>query len=362
MAVFNMLENVEDLYEIGEVLGSGHFGQVREVRERATGARWAGKFLKIRKCASSRLGMERKNVEREVEVLQALQHPNIMALKDVFESRAEVVLVLELISGGELFDFIAEKENLTESDAIDFMKQILLGVGFMHNKQIGHFDLKPENIMLSDKMAPNPDIKIIDFGLAHCLQSGEEYRCMSGTPQYISPEVINYEPLSTAVDMWSIGVITYILLSGLSPFQGDTDEETLRNIIALNYKFDDHHFSMTSAMAKDFIQKLFVKDQNERMTAEECLHHPWIKPLTRTQVANRNRSSINMKTFKKFNAKRKWKMSYNMVWMCNRLHRLKLLCKTSALAGEELRPCESDQEDTETKPASLIRRRLSNSS
>ncbi|XP_055750140.1 death-associated protein kinase 2-like isoform X2 [Salvelinus fontinalis] len=360
MAVFNMLENVEDLYEIGEVLGSGHFGQVREVRERATGALWAGKFLKIRKCASSRLGMERKNVEREVEVLQALQHPNIMALKDVFESRAEVVLVLELISGGELFDFIAEKENLTESDAIDFMKQILLGVGFMHSKQIGHFDLKPENIMLSDKMAPNPNIKIIDFGLAHCFKSGEEYRCMSGTPQYISSEVINYEPLSTAVDMWSIGVITYILLSGMSPFQGDTDEETLRNIIALNYKFDDHYFSMTSAMAKDFIQKLFVKDQNERMTAEECLHHPWIKPLTRKQVANRNRSSINMKTFKKFNAKRKWKMSYNMVWVCNRLHRLKLLCKTSALAGEEL--CESDQEDTETKPASLIRRRLSNSS
>uniref|UniRef100_A0A8C8J922 non-specific serine/threonine protein kinase n=1 Tax=Oncorhynchus tshawytscha TaxID=74940 RepID=A0A8C8J922_ONCTS len=353
MAVFNMLENVEDLYEIGEVLGSGHFGQVREVRERATGARWAGKFLKIRKCASSRLGMERKNVEREVEVLQALQHPNIMALKDVFESRAEVVLVLELISGGELFDFIAEKENLTESDAIDFMKQILLGVGFMHNKQIGHFDLKPENIMLSDKMAPNPDIKIIDFGLAHCLQSGEEYRCMSGTPQYICEYNSNLLFPDSAY---------FPRLSGLSPFQGDTDEETLRNIIALNYKFDDHHFSMTSAMAKDFIQKLFVKDQNERMTAEECLHHPWIKPLTRKQVANRNRSSINMKTFKKFNAKRKWKMSYNMVWMCNRLHRLKLLCKTSALAGEELRPCESDQEDTETKPASLIRRRLSNSS
>ncbi|CAB1350987.1 unnamed protein product, partial [Coregonus sp. 'balchen'] len=324
MAVFNQLENVEDLYEIGEVLGSGHFGQVREVRERATGARWAGKFLKIRKCASSRLGIERKSVEREVEVLQALKHPNIMALKDVFESRAEVVL-----------------ENLTESDAIEFMKQILLGVGFMHSKQIGHFDLKPENIMLSDKMAPNPDIKIIDFGLAHSFQPGEEYKCMSGTPQ-------------------SIGVITYILLSGMSPFQGDTDEETLRNIIALNYKFDDHHFSMTSAMAKDFIQKLFVKDLNERMTAEECLHHPWIKPLTRKQVANRNRSSINMKNFKKFNAKRKWKMSYNMVWVCTRLRRLKLQCKTSALAGEELRQCESDQEDTETKPASLIRRRLSN--
>ncbi|CAB1320847.1 unnamed protein product [Coregonus sp. 'balchen'] len=325
MAVFNKLDNVEDLYEIGEVIGSGHFGQVREVRERATGARWAGKFLKIRKCASSRLGVERKSVEREVEVLQALQHPNIMALKDVFESRAEVVLVLELINGGELFDFIAEKENLTESEAIEFMKQILLGVGFMHSKQIGHFDLKPENIMLSDKMAPNTDIKIIDFGLAHRFQPGEEYKCMSGTPQYIR----------------------------------DTDEETLRNIIALNYKFDDHHFSMTSAMAKDFIQKLFVKDQNERTTAENA---SFLFQTLLIEYELGNRSSINMKNFKKFNAKRKWKMSYNMVWVCNRLRRMKLLCKTSALADEELRQCESDQEDTETKPASLIRRRLSSSS
>ncbi|KAM6959144.1 death-associated protein kinase 2-like [Aplochiton taeniatus] len=361
MAVFK-LENVNDLYEIGEVLGSGHFGQVRQVNERATGSLWAGKFLKIRKNASSRLGVDRKTVEREVEVLQALQHPHIMALKDVFESRAEVVLIVELISGGELFDFIAEKENLSESEAIEFMKQILEGVSFMHSKHIVHFDLKPENIMLSEKAAPHPNIKIIDFGMAHNFQQGEEYKSMGGTPQYIPPEVINFEPLSTATDMWSIGVITFILLSGLSPFQGDTDEETLRNIIAMQYEFDEQHFRATSAMAKDFIQKLLVKDPNERMTAEDCLLHPWIKPLTRKQVANRNRASINMKNFKKLNAKRKWKMSYNMVWMCNRLGRLRLLCKNTALPDEDLRQCESDQEDSETKPASLIRRRLSSSS
>ncbi|XP_041932762.1 death-associated protein kinase 2 isoform X1 [Alosa sapidissima] len=336
MAVFK-LENVEDLYEIGEVLGSGHFGQVREVRERASGARWAGKFLKIRRGAGSRLGMERKSVEREVEVLQALQHYNIMALRDVFESRAEIVLIVELISGGELFDFIAEKESLTETEAIEFLKQILQGVSYMHSKHIGHFDLKPENVMLSSNTLPNPDVKIIDFGMAHRFIQGEEYRSMGGTPQYIAPEVINYEPLGTAADMWSMGVITYILLSGLSPFQGYTDEETLRNVVGMVYEFDDQHFSQTSAMAKDFIQKLLVKDQKERMTAEDCLLHPWIKPLTRTQIAKRNRSSINMKNFKKFNAKRKWKMSYNMVSACNRLCRLQLHCKTSALQEQEMR-------------------------
>ncbi|XP_053303408.1 death-associated protein kinase 2 isoform X5 [Pleuronectes platessa] len=297
MAVFKP-ENVEDFYEIGDVLGSGHFGQVRQVREQTTGTCWAGKFLKIRKMAGSRLGVDRSSVEHEVEILQALHHPNIVILKDVFESRAEVVLILELVSGGELFDFIAEKENLLESEAIEFMKQILEGLGFMHSKKIAHFDLKPENIMLSNKVSPDPNIKLIDFGLAHRFQQSKEYRSTSGTPQYIAPEVINNEPLGMAADMWSIGVITYILT--------------------------------TSSIAKDFIQKLLIKNPNDRMTAEECLLHPWIKPITRKQVANRNRSSINMKNFKKFNAKRKWKMSYNIVLMCNRLIQLKLLCKGSS--------------------------------
>lgn len=162
--------------------------------------------------------------------------------------------------------------------------------------------------------------------------------------------------------MWSIGVITYILLSGLSPFQGETDEETLRNIVSMNYEFEPHFFSQTTNMAKDFIQKLLVKDQSERMTAEECLIHPWIKPLNRTQIAKRNRSSINMKNFKKFNARRKWKMSFNMVSACNRLCRLQILCKARGTEQQELRDCESDQEDTGTKPASLLRRRLSSSS
>ncbi|XP_029023905.1 death-associated protein kinase 2 [Betta splendens] len=360
MAVFKP-ENVEDLYDIGDVLGSGHFGQVRQVRERATGTTWAAKFLKIRKNAYSRLGLDRDSVEREVEILQAVQHSNIVTLKDVFESRSEVVLILELISGGELFDFIAEKESLLESEAIEFMKQILEGLGFMHSRNIAHFDLKPENIMLLDKALPHPNIKLIDFGLAHRFVPGEEYRSTSGTPQYIAPEVINNQPLNTAADMWSIGVITYILLSGLSPFQGDTDEETLKNVDAMMYRFDAQHFSMTSSMAKDFIQKLLVKNPCERMTAEESLLHPWIKPITSKQVANRNRSSINIKNFKKFNARRKWKMSYNMVWMCNRLVQLKPF-KVKSEPDPLERQCESDVEDTESKPASLIRRRLSSSS
>ncbi|XP_068188788.1 death-associated protein kinase 2 [Antennarius striatus] len=360
MAAFKP-ENVTDFYELGETLGSGHFGQVRQVCERATGTHWAAKFLKIRKTACSRLGLDRNRVQQEVEILQAVQHPNIVTLKDVFESRAEVVLILELVSGGELFDFIAAREHLMESEAIEFIKQILQGLGFMHSKNIAHFDLKPENIMLSDNVSPFPVIKIIDFGLAHHFEPREEFRSTSGTPQYIAPEVINSEPLSTAADMWSIGVVTYILLSGLSPFQGETNEETLRNIIDMNYEFKDHYFSMTSSMARDFIQKLLVKNPSDRLTADECLLHPWIKPITRQQVHKRNRSSINMKSFKKFNARRKWKMSYNMVWVCNRLVQMTLL-RGSSNPDPLQRPCESDTEDTDIKPVSLLRRRLSSSS
>lgn len=362
MAVFKP-ENVEDFYEIGDVLGSGHFGQVRQVRERASGTNWAGKFIKIRKSACSRIGLDRSSVEREVDILHAIQHPNVVALKDVFESRAEVVLILELVGGGELFDFIAEKENLLESEAIEFMQQILEGLGYMHSKNIAHFDLKPENIMLSDGAPSHPQIKLIDFGLAHLLTPGEEFRSSSGTPQYIAPEVINLEPLTTAADMWSIGVITYILLSGLSPFQDHTDGDTLKNILAMKYDFDDGHFSMTSSLAKDFIQKLLLRNPSDRMTAQESLAHPWIKPITRKQAAKRNRSSINMKNFKKFNARRKWKMSFNMVWLCNRMVKWNLRSRQPRSEPDPLqRQCESDVEDTETKPASLLRRRLSSSS
>ncbi|XP_040981638.1 death-associated protein kinase 2-like isoform X2 [Aquila chrysaetos chrysaetos] len=353
--------NVEDLYELLEKLGSGHFGVVKRCRERSTGTFYAAKFVKTRRCRGSRLGLERAQVEREVAILRQLDHPNIMRLHDLFVSKAEMVLVLELIGGGELFDFIAEKEMLSEEEAIEFLGQILRGVEYLHAHHIAHFDLKPENIMLQEKHVPKPWVKIIDFGLAQHLEDGVTFKSLCGTPQYIAPEVINYEPLSSATDMWSIGVITYILLSGLSPFQGETDAETLSNVVAGTYEFEERCFSQTSEMAKDFIQQLLVKEPGHRMTAAECLVHPWIKPLSRKQVANRSRSSINMKNFRKFNARRKWKLSYNMVSACNRLCRTRLLCGLRK-EDEELRRCESDQEEEGSHPVTLLRQRRSSCS
>ncbi|NXM01643.1 DAPK2 kinase, partial [Tyrannus savana] len=321
---------------------SGHFGVVRRCRQRGTGSFYAAKFVKTRRCWGSRLGLERAQVEREVAILRQLNHPNIMRLHDLFASRAEVVLVLELIGGGELFDFIAEKEMLSEEEAIEFLGQILRGVEYLHARLIAHFDLKPENIMLQERDVPKPQIKIIDFGLAQQLEEGVTFKSLCGTPQYIAPEVINYEPLSAATDMWSIGVITYILLSGLSPFQGETDAETLSNVVAGAYGFEERCFSQTSEMAKDFIRQLLVKEPG------------------RKQVLNRSCSSINMRNFRKFNARRKWKLSYNMVSACNRLCRTRLLCGLRK-EDEELRCCESDQEEESSPPIALLRRRRSSS-
>ncbi|XP_075831491.1 death-associated protein kinase 3 isoform X2 [Microtus pennsylvanicus] len=253
-------EDVEDHYEMGEELGSGQFAIVRKCQQKGTGMEYAAKFIKKRRLPSSRRGVSREEIEREVSILREIRHPNIITLHDVFENKTDVVLILELVSGGELFDFLAEKESLTEDEATQFLKQILDGVHYLHSKRIAHFDLKPENIMLLDKHAASPRIKLIDFGIAHRIEAGSEFKNIFGTPEFVAPEIVNYEPLGLEADMWSIGVITYILLSGASPFLGETKQETLTNISAVNYDFDEEYFSSTSELAKDFIRKLLVKD------------------------------------------------------------------------------------------------------
>ncbi|KAJ8362872.1 hypothetical protein SKAU_G00117030 [Synaphobranchus kaupii] len=289
MALFNQ-EDVEVHYHIGEELGSGQFAIVRRSRERTSGSEYAAKFIKKRRLASSRRGVSREEIEREVNILRDIQHPNIITLHDVYESKTDVILILELVSGGELFDFLAEKESLTEEEATQFLKQILDGVQYLHAQRIAHFDLKPENIMLLDKNDPSPRIKLIDFGIAHHISLGNEFKNIFGTPEFVAPEIVNYEPLGLEADMWSIGVITYIMLSGASPFLGDSKQETLANISAVSYEFDEEYFSNTSELAKDFIRRLLVKDPKKRMTIDDTLQHPWIKVIKRRNVRQEDAS------------------------------------------------------------------------
>ncbi|XP_025019974.1 death-associated protein kinase 2 isoform X2 [Python bivittatus] len=289
MAVFKQ-QKVEDLYEIGEELGSGQFAIVKRCREKATGLDYAAKFIKKRQSRASRRGVRREEIEREVNILQRILHTNIVQLHEVYENKTDVVLILELVSGGELFDFLAQKESLSEEEATRFIKQILDGVNYLHTRKIAHFDLKPENIMLLDKNLPIPHIKLIDFGLAHEIEEGVEFKNIFGTPEFVAPEIVNYEPLGLAADLWSIGVITYILLSGASPFLGETKQETLANITAVNYEFDEEFFSHTSDLAKDFIRKLLVKDTRKRLTIQEALRHPWITSKEGTKAQDSKRA------------------------------------------------------------------------
>ncbi|NWY18443.1 DAPK3 kinase, partial [Aphelocoma coerulescens] len=336
---------VEDFYEMGEELGSGQFAIVRKCRERKTGLEYAAKFIKKRRLSSSRRGVSREEIEREVDILREIQHPNIITLHDIFENKTDVVLILELVSGGELFDFLAEKESLTEEEATQFLKQILDGVHYLHSKRIAHFDLKPENIMLLDKNVPNPRIKLIDFGIAHKIEAGNEFKNIFGTPEFVAPHL-------GLEHFWGIPTLSLLRLSGASPFLGETKQETLTNISAVNYDFDEEYFSNTSELAKDFIRRLLVKDPKKRMTIAQSLEHPWIK---RRNVRNEDsckkpeRRRLKTTRLKEYTIKSHSSMPPNNTYI--NFERFSKVMEEVAAAEESLRELErnkkSFQEDIE---------------
>ncbi|PWA29971.1 hypothetical protein CCH79_00009601 [Gambusia affinis] len=351
-------EDVELYYEMGEELGSGQFAIVRKCKEKRTGVEYAAKFIKKRRLSSSRRGVSREEIEREVNILREIQHSNIITLHDIFENKTDVILILELVSGGELFDFLAEKESLTEEEATQFLKQILDGVHYLHSKRIAHFDLKPENIMLLDKNVPNPRIKLIDFGIAHQIKAGNEFKNIFGTPEFVAPEIVNYEPLGLEADMWSIGVITYILLSGASPFLGETKQETLTNISAVNYDFDEEYFSNTSELAKDFIRRLLVKDPKKRMTIDDSLEHPWIKVIKRRNVRQEDRDHkterrrLKTTRLKEYTIKSHSSMPPNNTYV--NFERFSQVLEEIAAAEEGLKELERNQHSCQEDVAALL--------
>ncbi|KAM3875820.1 uncharacterized protein mylk4b [Diretmus argenteus] len=252
-----------------EVLGGGRFGQVHKCMENSSGLTLAAKIIKARSAK------EKEVVKNEIQVMNQLNHDNLIQLYAAFESRHDIILVMEYVDGGELFDrIIDENYNLTELDTVLFIRQICEGLQYMHKMYILHLDLKPENILCVSR-ATNK-IKIIDFGLARRYKPREKLRVNFGTPEFLAPEVINYEFVSFPTDMWSLGVITYMLLSGLSPFLGDDDNETLNNILACQWNFEEEEFSDISEQAKDFITRLLVKSKSWRMSAAQSLRHPWL--------------------------------------------------------------------------------------
>ncbi|XP_076663900.1 death-associated protein kinase 1 isoform X3 [Andrena cerasifolii] len=268
-------EPIEKNYKLLEEIGKGQFAIVRKCMEIKTGELYAAKIMRKRRVAR---GVAAEDIAREAGLLARLRHPNIVSLHKVVDTGTTVVLLLELISGGELFHWVPSGEL----EAAHVVRQVLMALSHLHSHQVAHLDIKPENILLSTP-PPMPSIKLIDLGLSHRLVPGSEHRALFGTPEFVAPEIVNYEPLSLGTDLWAVGVLTYILLSGASPFLGEDKQETYENVSACQYQFDNEYFSTVSEIAKDFIRSLLTRDPKERGTAESCLKHPWI--LTESEAS-----------------------------------------------------------------------------
>lgn len=208
--------------------------------------------------------------------MNQLNHTNLIKLYDAVEQPNKgITIIMEHLSGGELLSRIAQDDyEPTEMDIIEYMKQLCEGCKYMHSKNIIHLDLKPENIICCDLWSNH--IKIIDFGLAKIYDPHRDVQTMMGTAEFSAPEILCYEPVTFATDMWSLGVILFILLSGMSPFLGDTEEETVKNITETDIDYPEEFFGVVSEDGMDFLERLIQDEQEDRMTAKECLRHEWL--------------------------------------------------------------------------------------
>jgi len=260
---------VEDFYEFGKEIGKGGFSVVYKAKEIST-----GKHFAIKRIQKDEEGVDIELLKREIYIMKKVDHPNILKLYEVYEDDDHFFLVLELVEGLELFDKIVDRGNYSESDAANIVKQILEAVRYLHKEGIVHRDLKPENL-LSAGEGENEVVKVADFGFAKNF--GEEKLVTScGSPGYVAPEVLTDDTYTNAVDMWSVGVIIYILLSGYPPFYDESPPKIFKKITEAKYDFDDPVWEDISDLAKDLIKKLLIKDPNERLSAKKCLKHPWI--------------------------------------------------------------------------------------
>ncbi|XP_048108660.1 serine/threonine-protein kinase 17A-like isoform X1 [Alosa alosa] len=284
-------ETLTERYSLtpGKELGRGKFGVVRRCVEKHTGIEYAAKFVRKRRKGQDCRG----EVIHEVAALELTRAcPRVINLHEVYETASEMVLLLECAAGGEIFE---QCVAFSELDAKLLLRQILEGVAFLHSNNIVHLDLKPQNLLLTSTK-PLGDIKIVDFGLSRVVRQNQELREIMGTPEYVAPEVLNYEPISTATDMWSIGVLTYIMLTGLSPFLGEDKQETFLNISQVDVSYAGEELEALHPAAILFIQALLLKDARvhacvcvcvyrSRLSAEECLRHEWLRGPERQKQA-----------------------------------------------------------------------------
>ncbi|KAK9986755.1 hypothetical protein SO802_031706 [Lithocarpus litseifolius] len=264
---------IEARYELGRELGRGEFGITYLCTDRETAETLACKSISKKKLRTT---VDIEDVRREVEIMKHLpKHPNIVTLKDTYEDDDAVHIIMELCEGGELFDRIVARGHYTERAAAAVTKTIVEVVQMCHMHGVMHRDLKPENFLFANKKETSP-LKAIDFGLSVFFKPGDTFTEIVGSPYYMAPEVLkrNYGP---EIDVWSAGVILYILLCGVPPFWAETEQGVAQAIIRSVVDFKRDPWPRVSDNAKDLVKKMLDPDPKRRLTAQDVLDHPWLQ-------------------------------------------------------------------------------------
>lgn len=252
-------------YSISKTIGEGTFGKVKLGTHKLTGEKVAIKILEKERITDV---SDVERVAREIHILKLIRHPNIIQLYEIIETPKVLFLIMEYAPGGELFDYIVEKQRLKEPEACRFYQQIIAGVQYIHKLDIVHRDLKPENLLLDH----DNNIKIVDFGLSNTFEEGETLKTACGSPCYAAPEMIaGKKYVGTGVDTWSCGIILFALVCGYLPFEDPDTTELYKKILIGKYKVP----SFISAAAKDLITKVLVSEPHKRYTVQEIQQHPW---------------------------------------------------------------------------------------
>ncbi|ORZ22909.1 kinase-like domain-containing protein [Lobosporangium transversale] len=255
-------------YVLSRTLGKGSSGCVKLARHRKTNEQVAVKI--ISKASLANKAAVHRGIEREIAIMKLINHPHVIRLYDVYETEKELFLVMEYVSGGELFEYLVNKGRLDETEALRFFQQIIVGLAFCHKRKICHRDLKPENLLLDDRM----NVKIADFGMASLQKTGRLLETSCGSPHYASPEVVTglkYDGSSS--DIWSCGIILYALLTGHLPF----DDENIRQLLS---KVKSGKFYMPtdiSSEARDLISRMLTVNPKRRITMQGVMTHPWFR-------------------------------------------------------------------------------------
>ncbi|GMH45008.1 hypothetical protein BSKO_12965 [Bryopsis sp. KO-2023] len=271
-----MRGSVKAVYKFNGVIAEGGFAQVIEVVRKGTQETFACKVMTFPSTSHPNPdAMSREDIFREISISAGLDHKNIVPLIEFYVDKKKIYMIFELMSGGRLLEVVLQRPP--EASTRKIFRQLIEGIGYLHSKNVTHRDLKLENILLERK-DDLESIKIADFGLAK--QTARPLQTMCGTLYYVAPEVIAEDRNKTygkAVDMWSAGVLLYVLLSGLQPFAGKSDSQIFDKILGADYGFDKPQWRDTSDLAKDLVGSLLEISSTKRLTAAQVLEHPWMK-------------------------------------------------------------------------------------